>query len=104
MLAKNQIYLSDYDMSDKLNKIFIKGGLMRRILVVFMIFALCGCSALLSRPICVQQNNSSVVISKIELAGVIHYADGQSDLKDDDWTLLSQIAEQTKRTGAKVAI
>lgn len=78
---------------------------MKRILVVFvMIFALCGCSALLSKPVCFQKSNSSGAISEIELAGVIYYANGQSDLKSDDWTLLSQIAEKAKRTDAKVVI
>ena len=105
MLAKKQICLSDNDMSDKLNRIFIKRWPMRKILVVcLMMFALCGCSSLFSRPICVQRNNLSVVISKIELAGVIYYANGQSDLRGDDWTLLSQIAEKAKRTGAKVVV
>lgn len=77
---------------------------MKKFLVLLTILVLSGCSGVFTRSVCVKERHVSVQISKIELAGVIHYADGQSDLTGDDWTLLSQIAEHAKRTKAKVVI
>ena len=77
---------------------------MKKICSILMILVLCGCSSIFNKPICVLEKTPAVTITKVELAGVIHYADGQSDLKSDDWTMLSQIAEQVKKTKAKVAV
>ena len=77
---------------------------MKKICSILMVLVLSGCAGVFNKPICVQKQVSVAEISKIKLAGVIHYADGKSDLSGDDWTLLSQIAEQAKKTKAKVAV
>jgi len=77
---------------------------MKKICSILIMLILSGCAGIFDKPICVREKAPVEKISKIELAGVIHYADGQSDLSGNDWTLLSQIAEQVKKSKAKVAV
>ncbi|MBR1600204.1 MAG: OmpA family protein [Alphaproteobacteria bacterium] len=77
---------------------------MKKIFILFTVLILSGCASLFEGPDCRYTEANLKKVSKSELAAVIGFADGSSEITSENKEILHQVAKKALNEKAKVVV
>ena len=78
---------------------------MKKLFIGCVILLLSGCASLFNGPDCRLSEDEYVSkIADAKLVGIIHFADGKADLKENDLRLIKQIAGQAEGDNTAIVV